>query len=59
MQFLRHMLDCGDLDEMARSTMRGGEWAEDFSRSICRHYRSECDYAAPLRAAVDAAGQWS
>lgn len=57
-QFLRHMLDCGDLDEMAHSTMRSGEWAEDFSRSMGRHNRPECDYAAPLRAAVDAAGRW-
>jgi hypothetical protein len=57
-QFLRHMLDRGELDEMAHSTMRSGEGAEDFSRSMGRHYRSECDYAAPLRAAVDAAGRW-
>lgn len=57
-QFLRHMLDRGDLDAMARSTMLSREWAADFSRSMGQYYRYECDYAAPLRAAVDAAGRW-
>lgn len=56
-QFLRHMLDRGNLDAMARSTMRS-EWAENFAPGMGRHYRSECDYTAPLRAAVDAAGTW-
>ena len=56
-QFLHYMLERSDLNAMARSTMRS-EWAENFTLGMGRHYRSEYDYAAPLRAAGDAAGKW-
>jgi hypothetical protein len=56
-QFLRHMIDRNGLDELARRTM-ASEWAEDFSKSMGQYYRYDGDYAAPLVAAVEAAGRW-